>query len=186
MNFDIAIPKSNEKEFAEIASRLGIKKMDFLYNFEDYKKAEAELNGLKIEAEKWILANSSNLNQAFSISKNIAAKSSENDRFLIESKKIKIIFGMEEDFHKDKMHQRNSGFNHILAQLCHDNNVTIGFSYASLFNKNPGESSLILGRMSQNLKLCKKYKVKTLFGCFSSNPYDLRSRHDVGSFVKLL
>ena len=38
---NIVTPKNNEEEFIEIASKLGIRKLYFLYDFEDSNKLES-------------------------------------------------------------------------------------------------------------------------------------------------
>lgn len=206
MPTDIVLPKNNEAEFIEIAVKLNIKKLYFLYDFDDYneEKIQKKLNSIesyrnkvsgelknfeflsnkKINVEIGFLVNQKNLNKAIKKSRFLAAKSSDKDRFFIESKKIKIIYGFEESGKRDFMHQRASGLNHILCELAGKNNVAIGFSYSSIINnKNP---ILIMGRMMQNIALCKKYKANKIIASFSSNPFELRQPHDVLSLFKLL
>ena len=104
---------------------------------------------------------------------------------LIESKKIKLIYGFEGVNRKDFLHQRASGLNHTLCELAKKNNIIIGFSYSSLINKSSQDSSLLIGRMMQNISLCRKYKVKTIIGSFSEKPYEMRSPHDIINLFKL-
>lgn len=189
---DVVIPNGNEAEFAEIASRLGYKKLYFLYNFDDYdeekaaKKLESVRTSLNISTEIGLIVNQRGINKASRHSKMLVAKSSDNDREVIESKKVKLIYGFEELQRKDHIHQRASGLNQVLCDLAGKNNVTIGFSYSSLLSKNKTLSTILAGRMIQNIGLCRKYKLKTLIGCFSERPYSLRSWHDVQSIFKML
>lgn len=187
---DIAMPKNNEEEFIEIAAKLGIKKLYFLYNFESYdeEKIQARLKDVKnynVSISFGFIANKHNLNKAIKQSRFLAAKSSENDRFFIESKKIKLIYGFEEFHKKDYISQRASGLNHVLCELARKNNTAIGFSYSSLLNKDNSLTSLLIGRMLQNIRLCKKYKVKTIIGSFSDKPFGLRAPHDIASLFSL-
>ena len=176
---EIVFPKNNEKEFIEIAEKLGTKKITFLYNLEDYKpKHNFDTD---IEIKTGIISKTSNTSHAFKMSKFVAAKSSQYDRELIEGKKISMIYGFEESPRRDSMHQQASGLNHIMCTLAKSSNVAIGFSYSSLQN-NP----MITGRMMQNLKLCKKYKNNVLVGSFATNPLQLRSRYDVASLFRLI
>ena len=186
---DIVIPKNNEAEFIDIAAKLGIKKLIFLYDFDEYYKNKMQekidlVKNKKISLQIGFIVNQKNINKASKLSNLLAAKSSGNDRHLIESKKIKIIYGFEEVNKKDYLHQRASGLNHIICELANKNNVTIGFSYSSLFNKN--NQALIMGRMMQNIRLCQKFKVKTFVGSFSEKPFDLRQHHDIVSFFNVL
>ena len=190
MNSDFVLPRNNEAEFIEIASKLDIKKLYFLYDFGDYsenkaRKIESVRASQNISIETGFIVDQKSADMASKYSRLLVAKSSDSDRPLIESGKIRMICGFEELQRKDYLHQRASGLNHVLCDLAKKNNVTIGFSYSSLFNKNSSVSSLIMGRMIQNISLCAKYKVKTVIGSFSAYPYELRAPHDTASIFKI-
>ena len=185
---DIVLPKNNEAEFIQTASKLNIKKLNLLYDFDYYdedkiKKKLDSIENKKINIEIGLIVNQKNMNRAAKISRFLVAKSSEKDRIFIESNKIKIIYGFEESGRKDYIHQRASGLNHILCELARENNVSAGFSYCLITsNKNP---ALVIGRIIQNIELCKKYKVNTVIASFSSNPFELRSHYDISSMFRL-
>jgi RNase P/RNase MRP subunit p30 len=187
---DIVIPENNEKEFVEIAEKLGIKKLYFLYNFNEFDKNKTEKRLENIRADVnfdfGVIVTGKNFMRAAKESKLMVAKSSGDDRMLLESRQIKLIFGFEELFKKDTLLQKSSGLNHILCNVAKENNCTVGFSYSSLFRKTGQESALIMGRMMQNIRLCRKYNVKTVIGCFSHNPFDLRSGYDLAHLFKQL
>ena len=180
---DIVIPQNNEAEFISVASKLGIKRLYFLYDFDKYNPKSS---GIHKNVEIGFLVNQKNANRALKESRLLAVKSSDNARVLAESKKIKLIYGLEEVPRKDYLHQRASGLNHILCNILSENNVSVGFSYSSFFNKSAETRSVLMGRMMQNISLCKKYKVKTVLGSFSENPFELRATHDVISFFNIL
>tara|TARA_Y100000310_G_scaffold299743_1_gene334842 strand:+ start:275 stop:670 length:396 start_codon:yes stop_codon:yes gene_type:complete len=114
----------------------------------------------------------------------IVIKSSSQDRDVMESGKADIIFSVEESARKDFMHQRGSGINHIMCKLMHKNNIALGFSLDSILNSK--NKHVILGRIQQNIKLCRKYKVKMVIASFTPNPFEMRSPHDLISlFLKL-
>ena len=186
---DIVLPRNNEVEFIEIASKLGIKKLYFLYNFDEYNEQKIKLESIKnhnLNVEIGFIINQKNINKAVKYSKLIVAKSSDKDRYLIETKKIRLIYGFEETQKKDYLHQRASGLNQHMCQLANKNNVTVGFSYSSLFNKNSILTSMIIGRIIQNISLCQKYKVKIMIGSFSDKPFDMRSPYDIKSLFAML
>ena len=189
MHNDIALPKNNEAEFAEIASKLGIGKLYFLYGQNEFnedrirKKLETIKENFDVNFEIGLIIKNKDSKIKTKI---IAAKSSDNDRFLIETKKVKLIYGFEELGRKDYLHQRASGLNHIMCELARKNNIIVGFSYGSLVNSDELQSQIIAGRMRQNINLCHKYKVKTIIASFAENPFDLRAHHDVSSLFKLL
>ena len=189
---DIILPRNNEEEFIEIASKLGYKKLYFLYDFDNFnqentqKKSTSLENHKNIKIETGFIVNQKNINKSFKQSKLLVVKSSDKDRFFIESKKIRMIYGFEEEHKNDYLHQRASGLNHVICELAKKNNVAVGFSYSSLFDKDGKTTSLLLGKMMQNISLCQKYKVKTIIGSFSENPFGMRSPHDVISLFTVL
>lgn len=98
-----------------------------------------------------------------------------------EIPKADFVYGLELSKRKDFMHQRNSGLNHILAKQLHQKDIVVcfGLSYAL-------DDLNILGRMRQNVKLCRKYNVKMVYASFAKNEYDLRSEHDLQYFAKAI
>jgi len=186
---DIVIPDNNEEEFIAIARKLGYKTLCFLYNYDNYqskKKNFADILGIKIV--KGVLADGKNLkkikNKIEEDTVFVAAKSSDKDREIMEGSLANLIFSFEENQRRDFIHQRASGLNHILCSLARKNNIAIGFSFASILNARDRHE--ILGRITQNLRMCKRFKVKTIMASFAKNPYEMRSMHDLMSLFKLL
>ncbi len=187
---DIALPKDNEDEFISIAPRLGINKLLFLYPFDKFQNKKSKIFDFDFDfdfnVEIGCIASHKNINEASKHSGFLAVKSSDKDRFFIESKKVRMIYGLEESYARDYLHQRKSGLNHIMCELARKNGVTIGFSYGSLLEKDTAASSLLMGRMMQNIALCQKYNVRTMIGSFSENPFGMRAPHDVKSLFALM
>ena len=187
---DIVIPNNNEEEFIKIAEKLGYKELLFLYNFEEYseKQQNNKTTSSKIKINYGILASERNIQKINNKFKNksvfVAIKSSISNREIIERAHANLIFSLEESGRKDFMHQRGSGLDHILAKLAHDKNVAIGFSLTSLLNSD--KKHIIAGRMMQNIRLCRKYKVKTIIASFAQNPFGMRSPYDIISLFAML
>jgi len=184
---DIIIPNKNEKEFVSIAEKLGYKELYFLYSIDHYLNKKF-FDSKNIKISYGILADPKNVDRIKNKLKNkkdfVAIKNSENNREIIEASKANLIFSLEENNKRDFMHQRASGLNQILCKLAKQNNVTIGFSLNSILDSI--NKHVILGRIMQNIKLCRKYKVKTVIASFAFNPYEMRSPHDIISlFVSL-
>jgi len=78
---------------------------------------------------------------------------------------------------KDKMKQRDSGFNQVLAKIANSKNVTIGIDLDEILRADKKERVEILARVRQNIKLCNKNKLKMEF--FSQkgekNKHDLKA-----------
>ncbi|MEK6984489.1 MAG: RNase P subunit p30 family protein [Nanoarchaeota archaeon] len=190
---DIVIPKNNkESEFIEIGLRLGIKKIYFLYNYGEHGieelQAKSKLGEIhkNMSVEYGFIVNEKNINNALKETRLIVSKSSDLDKFFIESQKIRLIYGFEDTDKRDSLHQRAAGLNHTLCELAKKNNIAIGFSYGSLFGKGAQTTSILLGRMMQNIKLCQKYKVQTKIASFSEDPFGIRLPHDVISLFTIL
>ncbi len=108
----------------------------------------------------------------------VISKDFSTDRGLVEKKKIKILVNVHTNNLRDNLHFRSSGLNHVLCRLCSENNVAVGFSLDSILD------AKLLGRMKQNIMLCRKYKVKMRFFSFAKNKYEMRGREDVLGFLR--
>ena len=94
------------------------------------------------------------------------------DKFVLERTSVDIMFDFELLHAKDHLHYRRSGLNQVLCKIAHDNGKMIAFSFRSLLNSK--NKALLLGRMMQNVRFCRKYKVKTLLASFAKNEYEVR------------
>lgn len=103
------------------------------------------------------------------------------NRKAVESKSVDILLHPEENTKKDFMHSRNSGLNQVLCKLASKNNVAIGFSFNNILNSSGMKRATILGRMMQNIILCRKYKVKMIIINHIANDSE-RSNGDLRSF----
>lgn len=116
----------------------------------------------------------------------ITASSFEKARNEIDKakkEKLKIIFYSEDDElnrkvlekleidtllinqsnRKDFSKQRDSGFNQVLAKAAKKNDVVIGINLDEIFSASKEKKAELLARIRQNIKLCKKNKLKMKF-----------------------
>jgi len=99
----------------------------------------------------------------------------ELNRKILEKEKIDILL-LNQAGRKDKLKQKNSGFNQVFAKIAKKNNITIGINLDEIINAKGKEKAEILARIEQNIKLCNKNKIKMKF--ISQKPrdiYDLKS-----------
>jgi len=101
------------------------------------------------------------------------------NRLALSTNKVDILIDPHLGNRKDNYHQRNSGLNQILLKLAKENNVAIGFSFKNILNDKKREISL--GRIIQNIQLCRKYKVKMVI-----LEYENRNENDVDALFKVL
>lgn len=90
------------------------------------------------------------------------SKDDEMNRKILEKESPQILM-LVLSSRKDKQKQRDSGFNQVLAKIAKKKGISIGINLDELENKNLKEKSEILGRIRQNIKICRKEKVKTVF-----------------------
>jgi len=172
---DIVFPRNNEAQFIDMAKQLGYSSLCFVYDSVTLiPKSEMQLY-------KGVLAKS-NVNR-FRKADLILIKTSDA-RKAVEKLKPDIIYGLEENQKSDFIHQRNSGLNQILCRFAKDNGVAIGFSVSSILNARKPDR--IMGRMTQNIKMCRKFGLMTVTGSFATQPYHMRAPCDIKSlFITL-
>ena len=101
----------------------------------------------------------------------------ELNRKVLEKLPIKILL-INLKNRKDYGKQRNSGFNQVMAKIAKKNNIQIGINFDEIVEeKNLTEKAKILGRLKQNIFLCKKNKIQMKFILKNQkrNIYDLKS-----------
>ncbi len=110
----------------------------------------------------------------------VISKDYVTNRKLVESKNVKILVDPHINNFRDSLHFRASGLDHVICNLMRKNNVSLGISLVSI------ENGLMLGRLKQNIKLCRKYKVNMKFFSFAKNKYEMRAREDMISFLRAI
>ena len=105
------------------------------------------------------------------------------NRKAICSGKIDILINVE-PLIGDSLSYRKSGLNQVLCKFAHENNVAIGINFSRLLHEN--DRLLLLGKIMQNIRLCRKYKVKIMLATFANNIYELRAAKDLISLGVVL
>ena len=106
------------------------------------------------------------------------------NRLALSCKFVDILLDPHMNRRKDFMHHRDSGLNQVLCKLAKERDIAIGFSFSAILkSKNLPED---LGRIIQNIKLCRKYKLRMLVASFAKNQNEQRNIQDIQSFFKVL
>jgi len=92
----------------------------------------------------------------------ILSQDDEFNRKLFENKKIDLIVINEDLDIRDYMKQRNSQLNEVLCKLAVKNNIKIGIDIAKIIIKSDVEKARALGRLKQNINLCKRTNCKLI------------------------
>ena len=99
----------------------------------------------------------------------------ELNRKILEKEKIDILLLSLKD-RKDRQKQRESGLDHVMAKLAKKNSVVLGINFSEILEARGKNKAKILARISQNIKICNKNKLKMVFlKTQERNPYDLKS-----------
>lgn len=107
---------------------------------------------------------------------------SKLNRDVVSNAKVDILLSPDAGVVHDYLHSRNSGLNDVLCKLAKKNDVAVGFSFSDVLNCNGIERALILGRMMQNVTLCRKFKVPMVLGNFAFDRSEMRPPKDLLSF----
>lgn len=102
----------------------------------------------------------------------------ETNRKVIEKEPISILL-IKQKGRRDKQKQRDSGLNSVLAKIAKKRNIKIGISFDELIDSRGKEKTEILSRIEQNIKICKKEKLKMKIIALNEknkrNDYDLKA-----------
>jgi RNase P/RNase MRP subunit p30 len=175
---DIVIPNGNEKEFVEMASKLGYDSLCFLYS----KPTKIEIKS-KLKLYSGVLTTVNNIGKYDSDL--VCIKGSDDNRIFFESSKGDLVFGLEIQ-RKDFIHHRSSGLNHVLCSLAKEKEKVVCVSFSDLINSSSLERSRMFGRISQNIVFARKYKFSLGLASFATNPLQMRSPHDFKAFLIVL
>ncbi len=108
----------------------------------------------------------------------VRAHDDDFNRFVVEKTAADFLLDPEH-FHKtDHLHFRRSGLDQVLCAAAAKNKKTILSSLPS--------NSIILGRMVQNMMLCKKYGVDYQIVSLAQHPLEMKGAHDVKALMKTL
>lgn len=114
----------------------------------------------------------------------VEARDIDEARKSAENKNVDIIYGIEQSGKKDSLHFRTSGLNQVICKLCKANNIALAVPIADIINSK--SRSTLMGRLMQNIRMCRKYKVRMVAASFAKNSLEQRSAKDVVSLLKTL
>ncbi len=91
-----------------------------------------------------------------------SSEDEELNRKILEKETINVLL-LNQSNKKDKLKQRDSGFNQVLAKIAKAKNIIIGINLDEIIHSDKKNKAKILGRIRQNVELCKKAKLKMMF-----------------------
>lgn len=174
---DVVFPRNNEKEFIELARTLGFDELVFVYQ----SKADFFRSASNIKIHNALLCGEKKVQKDFFC----FVRNPEDARFVFEKSGPFCVFDLELQL-KDFIYHRGSGFNHVMARFAAEKGVHLGFSFRSVLDSSSVQRAQIIGRLKQNIRLARKYKVKTIVASFAQSPFEMRSPHDLANFFTVL
>ncbi|MBT4135482.1 hypothetical protein HOD75_03645 [archaeon] len=111
----------------------------------------------------------------------VQAQSPEFNRKILENKDVDIFLNPELHDRKDFQKQRDSGLNEILCKLAKKNNIKIGIDLNKITKLNSKDKAIIISRIIQNIKLCKRTKTPIII-----YPKNNLTKQEVQSFMQTL
>lgn len=165
-------PSKDNLYFKEISS-----KKDLLENPEingylisaDEKTTRAIIESLKNKKEKLLIA--------------VSAKDDFFNRRMIETCKINYLLSPEFSQEKDTLKQRSSGFNHVLAKEAVKKGIAILINFSELCSLNKKDKAIVLARIMQNIKICRKTKCKIKIATFAKNKEEQKTEQELKAFL---
>jgi ribonuclease P/MRP protein subunit RPP1 len=89
------------------------------------------------------------------------------NRKAVETKEVDILTHPE-------YNRRDSGFNHVMAQLATENNVAIEINFREILNSSKNTRANIMHKIKINVEICKKYKVPVIICSGSVTHWQLK------------
>jgi RNase P/RNase MRP subunit p30 len=169
MFVDVCFPKNNEKEFIEIAEKLGTEGLVFLY---DAKTKIPEIKEKKIKIWQFYLNNNPGYNKKKIVFRN---------NFDKITKKKQIIY-FYDGFKKIKknFHAPTKNITQVKIKSLKEQENIFGISFIHVLKCSPEEMEIV----KFVVKLCSKYKLKMFFASFAEKPELLRAKSDLISVMK--
>jgi len=183
MPSDIVLPSGNEDALIKMAKYLGYSTLYLLYDKGDIPKLVNHDAGITVHTA--MVVPPKDVAQARKRVGLVICHSAEDDRAVVEGAKPDAILGFELRQRKDFLNARNSGLNHVLCNIMRQNNVALALSLKAILHpKIPREE--LMGRIIQNIVLCRKYGVHVILGSFAQSTCQMRSPHDIIAFCRFI
>ena len=105
----------------------------------------------------------------------VQGRTIEFNRKILENKNVKALVLMHKE-QKDRLKERASGLNQVLAKIARDSNKIILIDFKEILDSEGIEKAKIFARLMQNIMLLQKYNVKTgIINKQGKDDYDLFS-----------
>lgn len=115
----------------------------------------------------------------------ILAKDNKFNRKILEKSNVFMLLDVHTSKKQD-FHQKNSGLNHIMCRFAKENKIKIGINITKLIEQDKETQISWIGRIRQNISLCKKLGTELKIITLAKNPKELKSPYDLSSLLSIL
>lgn len=105
------------------------------------------------------------------------------NRRVLETMRVDYLVSPERGERRDTLKQRDSGMNHVLGRIAREKEIKIIIDFGEIGKLKGKELALRLGRIIQNVKICRKAKCKikiASFGCKENKVFGEKERRAFG------
>ena len=181
MKIDAVMPKNNEQELIAAAMMSGFDELILLSEDMNYRYEPKKYD--KILVKKGFLAK--DISQTSRARKYFDYIFANAERKFFEQK-IDFMIGSELSERKDSFHYRSTSLNQVHAKLAKENNICVVFNLGLLLDSGLRSKQIYFGRMLQNARLVKKYKLKSVVFSMARTPMEMRSAVVLDAFRNVL
>lgn len=135
------------------------------------------------DGEKFALGFDSVVNARAKGALRIIECSETNLRQAVEQNKADIILVAEQGM-QDSMHYRKTALDHIVCGLAGKKGIAFAFSFSYILNAR--NRAVVIGRIMQSIRLCRKHRVRMVFASFASDKWEMRAFAELKSFAVVL
>tara|TARA_Y100000310_G_scaffold345757_1_gene469339 strand:+ start:865 stop:1389 length:525 start_codon:yes stop_codon:yes gene_type:complete len=116
----------------------------------------------------------------------VEGNSDDKNRKAVSNGANDILMNPEMKCLGDKVHYRVSGLNQVLAKLAKKNDVAVGFGFSFVLNSKGKERARVIGKMKQNVRICRKTGVKMVVCSYANNIKEMRGAKDLIAFARVI
>ncbi len=183
---DVVTPSRNEKAFLGMAQRLGYSELCLAYPFkgkDELEKKRKLIDRLQkktsIQLHIGLIAGK-NWQEMKNLADITLIHGQEENREILEKIKPSAIFDIEQSKRKDYTYGRNSGLDNITAKIAAKNRTIIIYTLKGM------GSHVVMGRMRQNIRLCRKNSAGQAIVSMAGNPFEMRNPRDMAALFMVL
>jgi RNase P/RNase MRP subunit p30 len=111
----------------------------------------------------------------------VDAKEHKNALLASESWNVDALLNNELNDGRDPLYNKSSGLDEVMCKSMSERNISYIINLQNIILSRGSQRVKLLSRISQNVMLCKKYKVNTVISCCAQDKYEIRTPMDSAS-----